>query len=557
MISRIKFSNFILINEIELEFHSGMNVITGETGAGKSVLMGGLNLTLGKTARGNLAYDKNKKIYLEVDFIIDEDNEEIRYLLEKHDIELEDKELFFVKEIKTNGKATSFINGRRVTNTVVKEFRNQLIDIHSQHDQMNLYDCDYQLKLLDAYGQLMPLRAEISHQYATLKKSEELLKEWQKKSAKERERFELYQYQLEELNALELTNDEEELLDQEYNRLSNTEEILELSHQINSEFNELDDNIIDKLNFFINKLSEFDESVPQFKESVDYLMDAVALIQDGVDSAIKVDDIVELDPERLVVVEQRIQILEEMKRKFHVDSVNALIKYRDKLMNFLETSINFNDDIEKKEQEINKLKEKITKLGKSLSSKRQKVAKRFEKSISQDVSKLSLPNAKLLFKFAKNKCLNESGIDKVELNFSANLGIELQPLKDSASGGELSRMLLVFKKILSDMFPKRSMIFDEIDVGIGGNTALHIADYIAAIGKRHQILVITHLPQIAVVGDKHFKIDKEIVKQKTEIVISVLNDELREKEIARMLSGEANQTSLAHAREILKKQEKR
>ena len=557
MILKIKFKNFVLIKDLELDFQSGMNVITGETGAGKSVLVGGLNLVLGGMVRGNYFYEKDKNIYLEVDFSVDPNNTQLTGLINKYGIELEDNELFFIKEINTKGKTVSFINGRRVTNSIIKEFRDVLLDFHSQNEQLNLNEQDYQLQILDAYGELEILREEVTTSYFTWQKEKQKLRELVKKEKELIEKTRLYEYQVAELDAMNLHLGELEELDHEYKVLINADRIVSLSREVIQDFYEEENSLIDRFSSALNRLSEFSDDLAQINTASDFFNDAKGLIEDGISSLREVEDVVSLDQERLQVVEERIRSIEEIKSKYHLNSVELLLDYYQEINEFLLNKSVLSSDIKKQKELITSLETELLQLADKLSQKRKKHAQNLKAEIEANIENLSLPNSKVKFAFnaftdeSKLKCIKERGYDQINLLFSANLGVDLQPLKESASGGELSRMLLALKKILSDKLKPRSIIFDEIDVGIGGNTALYIADYIAKIGDKHQVICITHLPQVAAKGSNHYKIIKTINEKMTEISIKQLSTQEREIEISRMLAGTTSETSLRHAQEIL------
>lgn len=557
MIRRIKFRNFVLIKELELDFQKGMNVITGETGAGKSVLVGGLNLVLGGIARGSYYYEKEKNIYLEVDFDIDSSNKYLLSLLEKYSIESEDNELFLVREINTKGKSVSYINGRRVTSSIIKEFRDILLDFHSQNEQLNLNEAEYQLQILDAYGELDTLRSEVQKKYWEWVEEKQKLKRLEQKEKDLLEKTKLYEYQVAELEDLNLRLGELEDLDHEYNVLVNAERILTISREVVQELYENENSLVDRFSSMLSNLSEYSADLKQINIALDFFHDAKSLIEDGISSLREVDDVVTLDSERLQIVEERIKKIEDIKKKYRLNSVELLLEYYKEITTFLRNKSLLTKDISLQKKLISNIENTLISLALDLSQKRKKKSELLQEEIESNIEHLSLPNAKVMFEFnqisgkACLKEINETGFDKISLLFSANLGVDLNPLKESASGGELSRMLLALKKILSDKLMPRTIIFDEIDVGIGGNTALYIADYISRIAHKHQVLCITHLPQVAAKGDYHFKIYKEIKENKTEIVISSLNPKERELEISRMLAGKTSETSLKHAKEIL------
>ncbi len=557
MINKIKFRNFVLIKELELEFYPEMNVISGETGAGKSVLVGGLNLVLGGTARGSFFYNKRENVYLEASFSIDEKNEELNDLIRQHEIDASDKDLFFVREINTNGKSASYINGRRVTNSIIKEFRNHLLDFHSQNEQLNLFNNDYQLYILDAYANLEALRSKYSDKYLEYQTQKKLLTSLVRRQGQNEDKARLYEYQVEEIDALQLQIGEDEELAQQYNVLSNAEDIVNISNEIVLELYEGENAVVDRLNSAINRLSEYRNSVAVINEALDFIHDGKNLLEDGISSLRAVEDTVSVDKEKLSAVEDRIRVIEEIKTKYRMNSIELILDYYHDINEFLLNQGSLTNEIKEAQEKLNKIEKDLYELAEKLSKKRQKSAERFEKEIKDNIRKLAIPNGEVEFRFSQVKDssplsnLNIHGKDEVNIFFSANLGMELQPIKESASGGELSRMLLSLKKILADKLQHKVMVFDEIDVGIGGNTALSIAEFIAEISNKHQILCITHLPQVAAIADNQFKIDKKDINNKTEIVINKLSKCEREEEIARMLSGFNSDTALKHAKELL------
>ena len=558
MINKIKFRNFILIRELELDFYSHMNVISGETGAGKSVLVGGLNLVLGGTARGNFFFDKTKNVYLEALFSYNSNNSDLVELVNEHHIDVSENELFFVREINTHGKSASYINGRRVTNSIVKSFREYLLDFHSQNEQLNLYDNEYQLLLLDAYGKLDKERNDFTNYYEEFHREKLSLQDLERRERRNSDKIKLYEYQIEELDSYNLRIGEDAELNHEYHILSNAEDIVGLSNEIILDFYEKENSLIDKFNNAINRLSEFSTDLPSIKEALEFIQDSKGLLEDGISSLRSVEDTVSVDTERHQEVEDRIKSIEDIKTKYRLNSIGLVLDYYNEINEFLLTQGSLASDIKKQREKLSKLEIKINKLADNLTKQRKEQAKLLEKEIETNIEKLALPNGKVEFKFSITseksilKNIYKYGADEINLFFSANMGMDLQPIKESASGGELSRMLLALKKILSDKLLPKVMVFDEIDVGIGGNTALSIAEFISQIADRHQILCITHLPQVAAKGDNQFKIEKRVINNKTEITIELLDKIQREKEIARMLSGIDSATSIKHAQEILK-----
>ena len=558
MINSLHIKNFILTDNLKVNFANGFNVITGETGTGKSVIIGAINLLFEKKVSKNLLFDKEKNAYIEATFT-DVDNT----FLEKYDIEPEDGELFIAKEIFPTGKSKSFINGRRISKDIMTDFKDFLLDFHNQNKQ-NLYiESSYQLKLLDSAAQNEKLLKEYQHLNNEVMSLAKHLEELLKNEKEQKDKIELYRYQIKEFQNADLQLGEDENLEKELNKLTYADDILKVFSEIKNEFYESDFSIYDKISQKLNELSEYKEYDETISESVEYLNSILESMDMLVSNSRRIDDIIYVDRERLDEVKDRLDIINTLKQKYSME-IDDLLVYRDKIQKEIETFGSNNEAIKiTKEKLRNKVNNLIT-FAEKLSDKRKKYARMFEKEIEDNLKKLSINDVVFKIKVDRkpmSKVLLDDfiipdawGLDKVTFLFSANKGKSPEDIKIAASGGELSRIVLTIKKLLAEKLESKIMIFDEIDTGIGGKTAEITGKFIFDISKKNQVICITHLAQIASYGENHYKIDKYSDNKKTKIEIKKLDKKTRIIEVARMLSGKISENSINHAMEIMTKE---
>jgi len=558
MINSLHIKNFILTDNLKVNFANGFNVITGETGTGKSVIIGAINLLFEKKVSKNLLFDKEKNAYIEATFT-DVDNT----FLEKYDIEPEDGELFIAKEIFPTGKSKSFINGRRISKDIMTDFKDFLLDFHNQNKQ-NLYiESSYQLKLLDSAAQNEKLLKEYQHLNNEVMSLAKHLEELLKNEKEQKDKIELYRYQIKEFQNADLQLGEDENLEKELNKLTYADDILKVFSEIKNEFYESDFSIYDKISQKLNELSEYKEYDETISESVEYLNSILESMDMLVSNSRRIDDIIYVDRERLDEVKDRLDIINTLKQKYSME-IDDLLVYRDKIQKEIATFGSNNEAIKiTKEKLRNKVNNLIT-FAEKLSDKRKKYARMFEKEIEDNLKKLSINDVVFKIKVDRkpmSKVLLDDfiipdawGLDKVTFLFSANKGKSPEDIKIAASGGELSRIVLTIKKLLAEKLESKIMIFDEIDTGIGGKTAEITGKFIFDISKKNQVICITHLAQIASYGENHYKIDKYSDNKKTKIEIKKLDKKTRIIEVARMLSGKISENSINHAMEIMTKE---
>jgi len=561
MIKSLRVENFIIVDRLELQFGSGLQVLTGETGAGKSIIVGAISLILGSDIHAGMLMDESRSSKLEAVFNIDKENKQFIELLKAHEIDISDDEVFFAKEISTNFRSKSFINGRRVSKEIVRQFRNALIDFHSQRDQQKLFDRDFQLEVLDIYDKLETQRNEFNSKYKTIESKIKKLKGLRIKESELTEKIKLYQYQIEEIDNIDPQIGEDNELQAELNLLTNAENILNIANQLEQEIYEKENSVYDTITSYVSQLEKFKNDNINIKNAVENLQSASVELDNTINSIREVQNIVEVDSSRLEYIQSRLSEINSLTIKYK-GSIAEILDYQKDIQSQIDSYSSGREEIEKLDKDIATNLQELNELADKLSDKRKKAAERFEKEIVANINKLAIPDAAISFQFTELensetldglKGLNEFGKDEVDIYFSANKGVRLQPFRIAASGGELSRFLLAIKKILSDRLDKRTIIFDEIDSGIGGKTSELLAEFIHDIGRHHQVLCISHLPQIASNADRHFSIQKLSGNKSSEVKVKILDEKERRVEIARMLSGSETELALKHADEIIKK----
>lgn len=563
MIKNLLIENFIIVRKTELQFTEGLQVLTGETGAGKSVIAGAIDLVLGGKIKTEILFNEELPAKLEIEFTIDNSKVEFVKILKGYGIDDLSEGLFITREISVAGKSRFFLNGRRVSSLVILELREYLIDFHSQRDQQKLFDNNYQLEIIDFFADLSKKKEHYSDLYKKTVEKIKHLKFLESAEKEKKDKIKLFEYQISEIKTINLQINEDDKLEKEANLINHAVEIINLSTTMEQRIYESDNSIYDVLNSFIHQLQDYENDNDRIKNCLDNLKSSIEMLDESVNEIREMPNIIDFDVERLHEIETRLDAINRLKLKYKMN-IEEIILYKDKIEKDLSDFDNQSEEIENLKIEINGLLSSLLEKSKSLSKKRQEKAKLLERNIEKNIRKLAIPDAKVEFKFirsakdikeAKIENFSVNGVDEVEIMFSANKGKKIQPLKLAASGGELSRFLLTVKKVMSDKLEKRTIIFDEIDSGIGGQTANLLGDFIKNISQYHQIVCISHLAQIAAFAQNHFAIGKKTVNNRTELVISELNDTERRKEIARMLSGSKSELALKYADEILNRQE--
>lgn len=551
MLKQLYIKNFTLIDELNISLYPGFSVITGETGAGKSIILGAIGLLLGNRADSKAIKAGRDRCVIEAHFDLS------RYGMQKffddHDIDYDADDTIIRRELTAAGKSRAFINDTPVPLTRMRELGEQLVDIHSQHQNLLLQKEDFQLNVVDIIAQDADQLKVYQKEYYAYRKAKELLEELKAEIAKNRENEEFMRFQHKELDDANLQEGELEQLEQEAETLSHSEDIKTALYEADSALSGENDSILDKLKNATHQLENICDVYPSMADVTGRMQSSYIELKDIAQEISSSVDHVEFDPNRLDAINTRLDKLYTLQQKFHVETVTDLIATRDRIAEQLSHIDNGDEDIEEKEKEVAALLAKAEKQAALLTSIRQKSAKAIEKEMKGRLIPLGIPNVRFEIAFAE-KPLSGNGADKVCFLFSANKSTQLQPVSQVASGGEIARVMLSLKAMISGAVKLPTIIFDEIDTGVSGKIAEKMADIMEEMGlQNRQVLSITHLPQIAAKGSHHYKVLKEETENGTISHMKELNSQERIEEIAQMLSGsDITQAALANAKELLR-----
>lgn len=551
MLKQLYIKNFTLIDELNISLYPGFSVITGETGAGKSIILGAIGLLLGNRADSKAIKAGRDRCVIEAHFDLS------RYGMQKffddHDIDYDADDTIIRRELTAAGKSRAFINDTPVPLTRMRELGEQLVDIHSQHQNLLLQKEDFQLNVVDIIAQDADQLKVYQKEYYAYRKAKELLEELKAEIAKNRENEEFMRFQHKELDDANLQEGELEQLEQEAETLSHSEDIKTALYEADNALSGDDDSILDKLKNATHQLENICDVYPSMADVAGRMQSSYIELKDIAQEISSSVDHVEFDPNRLDAINTRLDKLYTLQQKFHVETVTELIATRDRIAEQLSHIDNGDEDIEEKEKEVAALLAKAEKQAALLTSIRQKSAKAIEKEMKGRLIPLGIPNVRFEIAFAE-KPLSGNGADKVSFLFSANKSTQLQPISQVASGGEIARVMLSLKAMISGAVKLPTIIFDEIDTGVSGKIAEKMADIMEEMGlQNRQVLSITHLPQIAAKGSHHYKVLKEETENGTISHMKELNNQERIEEIAQMLSGsDITQAALANAKELLR-----
>ncbi len=551
MLKQLYIKNFTLIDELNISLYPGFSVITGETGAGKSIILGAIGLLLGNRADSKAIKAGRDRCVIEAHFDLS------RYGMQKffddHDIDYDADDTIIRRELTAAGKSRAFINDTPVPLTRMRELGEQLVDIHSQHQNLLLQKEDFQLNVVDIIAQDADQLKVYQKEYYAYRKAKELLEELKAEIVKNRENEEFMRFQHKELDDANLQEGELEQLEQEAETLSHSEDIKTALYEADSALSGENDSILDKLKNATHQLENICDVYPSMADVTGRMQSSYIELKDIAQEISSSVDHVEFDPNRLDAINTRLDKLYTLQQKFHVETVTELIATRDRIAEQLSHIDNGDEDIEEKEKEVAALLVKAEKQAALLTSIRQKSAKAIEKEMKGRLIPLGIPNVRFEIAFAE-KPLSGNGADKVSFLFSANKSTQLQPVSQVASGGEIARVMLSLKAMISGAVKLPTIIFDEIDTGVSGKIAEKMADIMEEMGlQNRQVLSITHLPQIAAKGSHHYKVLKEETENGTISHMKELNSQERIEEIAQMLSGsDITQAALANAKELLR-----
>ena len=549
MLQKLSIRNYALIDSLDIEFDKGLNIITGETGAGKSIILGALSLILGQRAESKYFFNQGKKCIIEGVFLLSD--EKLKSIFETSDIDFF-KENTLRREISIDGKSRSFINDTPVNLSTLKLIGENLIDIHSQHATQEINDTSFQLLIIDSLADHGPLLSSYRSGFKKLKQDQSLLKELILEADEARSKQDYEQFLFNELEQAGLREGEQEELEQELERLTHAESIkknLLATIALLSENEISASSLLKEASLQLQSIEKFDPSINVLYER---LRSSLIELKDIADETSIIEGKTLHSAERLAVIQQRLDLLYTLQQKHRVADLDALLIVQQTLEENLNQLVSSDEQIEALKKEIDQLKTELTKQAQKLSTNRKAAIKLVETATAKTLQQVGMPNAKLIFNQQVIEDLNKDGQDELELLFSANAGQAAAPVNKVASGGELSRLMLAIKSLLAKHTSLPTLIFDEIDTGISGETALKVGEVIAELGAHMQILSITHLPQIAAKGNSHYFVYKNEDKQKTTTGIRKLDTDERVAAIAEMLSGKnPGASALQNAKELL------
>ena len=550
MLIKLFVQNYALIRELDVELENGLTIITGETGAGKSILLGALSLILGTRADSSVLLDKNEKCIVEGTFRIDEYELNDFYISNELDYE---KVTTLRREINPAGKSRAFINDTPVTVNLLKELGDRLIDIHSQHQTLMLNDNTFQLNLIDSFSGTAGLKNEYRETYLNyrkLKKEYTVIKE---KADKNRADLEYYQFQYNQLDAAKLKEGEQEELETEQELLVHAEEIkLALSTSSDLFFTE-GISILTMLREVKNHLNKIRSFLSESEGLLVRTESALIELDDLATEIEKLSVSIEADPQRLAFVNSRLDNLYSMIQKHHVNNLRELLVKKDEIKDLISSIVTSDERLNELEGVLEKQTSRLKTISEQMSGKRKSVLPEIETRITSLLKQLGIPNAKFRISLTHLQDFTSTGVDQADFLFSANKQIEPENLAKIASGGELSRVMLSLKSLLTKNNNLPTIIFDEIDSGVSGEVADKVGQILSGMGKYMQVINITHLPQVASRGTRHYHVYKDDTDNSTFTRVKLLSPDERILEVARLLSGsEVTETALKNARELLK-----
>ncbi len=548
MLRHLTVSNYALIDSLSIDFDNGFSAITGETGAGKSILLGALGFVLGDRADSNVMLDETKKCVVEATFLLGD--ERLKPFFDENDLDFEN-ECVLRRELSTSKKSRAFINDTPVSLQQIKELGNQLVDIHSQHDSLLLTNAGFQLNMLDDAADNLSLLAEyqkVYRLYSSCLNELDRLREMSRKNVAEND---FLSFQLDELLKANLQDGEYEDVMQRLELLENAEEVKTLLAQSANLLQESEISILEQLNELKSNVEHLKKFMPQAESYAERIESARIELKDIAHDIDSMQDSTQFDQDSLDTLQERFDLIQRLMMKHHVSDYAALLKVRTELSEKVDAFSNIDGQISAKEIELKKTRDELSKLAKLLSDRRLNAKKSFEKSVVDIIRQLAMPHGVFEIECSKLNDFSNTGLDKVRFLFSANKGIVPDDMSRVASGGELSRLMLAIKAVAAGKNYIPTLIFDEIDTGVSGEVASKLGDIMQKMGERLQLVSITHLPQIASKARQHFFVFKDNSGEKTHSNIRQLTHDERVAEIAKMLSNDKITPEALKAAEVI------
>jgi DNA repair protein RecN (Recombination protein N) len=562
MLKQLYIKNFTLIDELDIELHEGFSVLTGETGAGKSIILGAIGLLLGQRADSKTVKQGADRCVIEAHFdltrIAGNGNpmtaeRDIQSFFDDNDIDFDASDTIIRRELTAAGKSRAFINDTPVSLTMLKELGDQLVDVHSQHQNLLLNKQDFQLSVVDILADDAKQLSAYQQSYTDWQQKQRQLETLREDIARNSQQQDFLQFQYEELSGAKLTEGEQEELEQQSETMEHAEDIKTALYETDSSLNGEQQGAVGQVRRAINALNTIAKVLPPVAELSERLDNCHIELRDIADEVGRLLENTDFDPAELDRINNRLDRLYELEKKYHVTTVTELIALRDTLQQQLAAIENSDDAVRELEQQVNTLMATCQRQADALTKLRQKAGKEIEKQMRQRLVPLGMPNVRFEVSIASQP-LGRQGQDAVSFLFSANTSTPLQPVSQVASGGEIARVMLSLKAMISSAVKLPTIIFDEIDTGVSGKIAEKMAEMMQEMGATdRQVISITHLPQIAALGSHHYRVSKEETASGTTSHMTELTADERIREIAQMLSGsDVSEAAIANARQLLK-----
>ncbi len=552
MLRQLYIRNFTLIDELDITFKPGFSVITGETGAGKSIILGAIGQILGNRADARMVKAGCDKCVIEAHF--DLSNYDMESFFDDNDIDYEPEDCIIRRELKANGKSRAFINDTPVALTTARELGQQLVDIHSQHQNLLLQKEDFQLNVVD----IIAHNSQLLNDYRTLfdgyAKAKAALREKEEECEKDRANEDFLRFQADELVTAKLIDGEQEELEQELETLSHAEDIKGALFDADNLLSGDDRCITQSCKTMLSRLSDIGDVYPAIRQVTERIDSAYIELKDIARDISNLAESIDFDPARLTMANERLDTIYTLQKKHHVESVAELIAIRDSLTARLNDITNSEDMLEDMRRQVEDMHRKATEAAARLTESRQEAARHVTEQLLAQMTSLGMPNARFEIKF-EAKELAVDGADRISYMFSANKNVPLEPIAQVASGGEVARVMLSLKAMISGAVKLPTIIFDEIDTGVSGRVAEMMAQIMRQMGRAdRQVISITHLPQIAALGTTHYKVEKTDTDDTTISRMRMLGHDERITEIAQMLSGSnISDAAIENAKSLLEK----
>lgn len=549
MLRSLHIENYALIKSLDINFFTGLSVITGETGAGKSILLGALSLALGK--RADLKSIKSGADKCIIEAIFDISDYDLQEFFKQHDLDY-DNECILRRELTNKGKSRMFLNDSPVNTSILKQLADKLLDIHSQHENLLLKDNSFQLEVIDHIAENKKLLKEYQHTFAAYKTKERALKELLINTEKAKEDYDYLQFQYQQLEDAQLIEGEQKVLEEEQNNLEHAADIKIAISKSTSLMNDENSGLLELLRTAKNTIQSISEFGEQFQTIADRLSSTYIELKDIDEELDSLGEHAEIDPAKLEEINERISLIYTLLQKHKVNSIKELIGLKENYEEKLYQVDNVDSEILKLRKEKETILLALKEKGNKLSSSRQKAAQKFEKLLISELAPLGMQNVQFEAKIESSEEAKTMGFDTISFLFSANKNCPLQEVTQVASGGETARLMLCIKSLIATTSDLPTIIFDEIDTGISGEVASKTATVLQKMSKQVQVICISHLPQIASKGSVHYKIYKEDSTERTETHVVQLKETERAQEIAKMLSGDqVTDAALQNAHDLL------